>query len=83
MALTRCNQWYVRFAMSIQCLNFTSRPAISLIFQLTIWFVDSFIENCVATAFLGLLYGPMYVDGLAIVKELLPEDLHMISMQIG
>ncbi|KAI0803076.1 major facilitator superfamily domain-containing protein [Irpex lacteus] len=57
--------------------------SISLIFQLTIWFVDSFIENCFATAFLGLLYGPMYVDGLAIVKELLPEDLHMISMQIG
>ncbi|KAI0085610.1 hypothetical protein BDY19DRAFT_429441 [Irpex rosettiformis] len=25
----------------------------------------------------------MYVAGLALVKELLPADLHMISMQIG
>ena len=56
---------------------------LALVLQLTIWFVDSYIENCFATALLGFVYGPMYVAGLALVKELLPADLHMISMQIG
>ncbi|KAI0803077.1 major facilitator superfamily domain-containing protein [Irpex lacteus] len=57
--------------------------ALALALQLTVWFVNSFIENSFAAALLGLVYGPMYVAGLALVKELLPADLHMISMQIG
>jgi hypothetical protein len=50
--------------------------------QFTLWFVDSFIENCFATALLGLVYGPLFVAGLGLVNELLPVDLHMIAMQI-
>jgi hypothetical protein len=56
--------------------------ALALILQFTLWFVDSFIENCFATALLGLVYGPLFVAGLGLVNELLPVDLHMIAMQI-
>ncbi|KAI0343924.1 MFS general substrate transporter [Trametopsis cervina] len=56
---------------------------LALVFQLTIWFVDSFVENAIATAFLGVVYGPIFVAALALVNDLLPADLHMMSMQIG
>ncbi|KAI0690670.1 major facilitator superfamily domain-containing protein [Cytidiella melzeri] len=77
-------RWAPLQMISRRRLTYMSLPTgLALALQLTLWFVNSFVENCFAAALLGLVYGPIFVAGLALINDLLPVDLHMISMQIG
>lgn len=50
--------------------------------QLLIWFVNSTIENAFSTAIIGIAYGPMFPACLTMANELLPPDVHMVSMTL-
>ncbi|PIL29597.1 hypothetical protein GSI_08233 [Ganoderma sinense ZZ0214-1] len=50
--------------------------------HLLIWFVPSFIENAVSTAVVGLVYGPIYPANLATTRDLLPTEVHLVSMAV-
>lgn len=47
-----------------------------------IWFVDSTIENALSSAVVGLMYGPIFPGTLGLCNDILPRDVHMVSMAI-
>ncbi|KAH7921947.1 MFS general substrate transporter [Leucogyrophana mollusca] len=55
---------------------------VALAMHILIWFVNSTIENALSTAVVGLVYGPMFPSSLGLANEVLPEDVHMVSMAI-
>lgn len=50
--------------------------------HITIWTVHSFIENAFAAALIGALYGPIFPGNLALANDVLPNELHMVTMAI-
>ncbi|KAH9947661.1 MFS general substrate transporter [Amylocystis lapponica] len=94
MAISRLVWGYVSFRLSftqrkwivqsciqkslIQCLS----VVIALSMHLLIWFVHSFVENAFSTAIIGMVYGPIYPSNLALSNDLMPVDLHMVSMAV-
>ena len=50
--------------------------------QLLIWFVNSNIQNAFSTGIIGLAYGPVFPASLTLVNDILPPDIHMVSMAI-
>ena len=50
--------------------------------QLLIWFVNSNIQNAFSTGVIGLAYGPVFPASLTLVNDILPPDIHMVSMAI-
>ena len=50
--------------------------------HLLIWFVPSFIENAVSAAVVGLVYGPIYPANIGIARDLLPAEVHLVSLAI-
>ncbi|KAI0757238.1 MFS general substrate transporter [Daedaleopsis nitida] len=56
--------------------------AVAFCMHLLIWFVPSCIENAVSTAAVGLVYGPIYPANIGIARDLLPTELHLVSLAI-
>ncbi|OSD05986.1 hypothetical protein PYCCODRAFT_1067445 [Trametes coccinea BRFM310] len=50
--------------------------------NILILLVPSFIENAVSTAIIGTVYGPVFPANLAAARDLLPAELHMVSLAI-
>jgi fucose permease len=50
--------------------------------QLLIWFVNSNIQNAFSTSIIGLAYGPVFPASLTLANDILPPDIHMVSMAI-
>ncbi|KAI0762624.1 MFS general substrate transporter [Fomes fomentarius] len=50
--------------------------------HLLIWFVPSCIENAVSAAVVGLVYGPIYPANIGIARDLLPTEVHLVSLAI-
>jgi len=48
--------------------------------QLQIWFVNSNVENAVATSVIGLVYGPVFPACLTLANVILPSEVRMVSM---
>ena len=57
-------------------------PVVGLIMQLLIWFVNSNIQNAFSTSIIGLVYGPVFPATLTLANDILPPDIHMVSMAI-
>ena len=57
-------------------------PVVGLTMQLLIWFVNSNIQNAFSTAIIGLAYGPVFPASLTLANDILPSDIHMVSMAI-
>ncbi|KAI0735416.1 MFS general substrate transporter [Earliella scabrosa] len=55
---------------------------IAFCMHLLIWFVPSFIENAVSAAVVGLVYGPIYPANIGIARDLLPAEVHLVSLAI-
>jgi hypothetical protein len=53
-----------------------------LVMNLLIWFVNSNVENAFSTAFIGFVSGPLFPGTLRFANDILPNDVHMISMSI-
>ncbi|KAL0066539.1 hypothetical protein AAF712_006341 [Marasmius tenuissimus] len=69
-----------KHALTAFCLN--SLTGIGLVMHITIWLVDSSLQNSVATAIIGLVYGPIWPGALTIISALLPKDMRMMVMAI-
>ncbi|KAG1757872.1 major facilitator superfamily domain-containing protein, partial [Suillus lakei] len=70
-------------------LTFTQRKhiihactGIAFIMTILIWFVNSTIENALSSAVVGLMYGPIFPGTLGLCNDVLPSDVHMVSMAI-
>jgi fucose permease len=50
--------------------------------QLLIWLVNSNVENSFSTAVVGFVSGPLFPGTLRMANDVLPQDVHMISMAI-
>ena len=50
--------------------------------HLLIWFVPSCIENAVSASIVGLVYGPIYPANIGIARDLLPPEVHLVSLAI-
>ncbi|KAF8078369.1 major facilitator superfamily domain-containing protein [Lyophyllum atratum] len=56
------------------------QPAVALVMQLLIWFINSTIQNAVSASVIGALYGPLFPAILRLANDILPSEVHMISM---
>lgn len=70
-------------------LTFTQRKhiihactGVSFFMTILIWFVNSTIENALSSAVVGLMYGPIFPGTLGLCNNVLPRDVHMVSMAI-
>ncbi|KAG2080681.1 major facilitator superfamily domain-containing protein, partial [Suillus cothurnatus] len=70
-------------------LTFTQRKyiihactGISFLMTILIWFINSTIENAFSSAVVGLMYGPIFPGTLGLCNDILPRDVHMVSMAI-
>ncbi|KAL0950864.1 hypothetical protein HGRIS_007623 [Hohenbuehelia grisea] len=48
--------------------------------HLLIWFVNSNVENAFSASMIGLVYGPIFPACLGLANDLLPAQVHMVSM---
>jgi fucose permease len=55
---------------------------LGLILQVLVWVVQSDVQNSIATGFIGLFYGPVFPAALAMANDVLPEEVHMVSMAL-
>ncbi|KIJ68723.1 hypothetical protein HYDPIDRAFT_81703 [Hydnomerulius pinastri MD-312] len=55
---------------------------VAFLMHLTIWLINSVIENGIAAAVVGSVFGPIYPAMLGFANEVLPSDVHMVSMTI-
>ncbi|KAG1784259.1 major facilitator superfamily domain-containing protein [Suillus placidus] len=55
---------------------------VSFLMTILIWFVNSTIENALSSAVVGLMYGPIFPGTLGLCNDVLPSDVHMVSMAI-
>ena len=53
-----------------------------LVMHLLIWLVHSNIENAFSTAIVGFVSGPLFPGTLRMANDVLPQDVHMVSMAI-
>lgn len=70
-------------------LTFTQRKhiihactGVAFLMTILIWFVNSTIENALSSAVVGLMYGPIFPGTLGLCNDVLPRDVHMVSMAI-
>ncbi|KAG2057114.1 MFS general substrate transporter [Suillus hirtellus] len=61
---------------------FMTLKSVSFLMTILIWFVDSTIENALSSAVVGLMYGPIFPGTLGLCNDILPRDVHMVSMAI-
>jgi len=50
--------------------------------HLTIWFVNSYVENAIATCVIGILYGPVLPACFGMAADILPADVQMVAMAL-
>ena len=50
--------------------------------QILIWFINSNIQNAFSMGIIGLVYGPVWPASLTLANDILPPDIHMVSMAI-
>ncbi|KAH9853161.1 MFS general substrate transporter [Lenzites betulinus] len=64
--------------------NYTENPlsVIAFVMHLLILLVPSFVENAVSTAVIGTVYGPIFPSNLAVARDLLPTEVHLVSLAI-
>ncbi|KAJ3560974.1 hypothetical protein NP233_g10486 [Leucocoprinus birnbaumii] len=54
----------------------------NMLYILAFWVVQSNVQNSIATAFIGLFYGPVFPGALGMANDVLPEEVHMVSMAL-
>ncbi|RPD81762.1 MFS general substrate transporter [Lentinus tigrinus ALCF2SS1-7] len=84
MAISRFLWGYLGSIVTFRQRKWIIQGCISVAFcmHLLIWFVPSFIENAVSAAVVGLVYGPIYPANISIARDLLPAEVHLVSLAI-
>ncbi|OAX39417.1 MFS general substrate transporter [Rhizopogon vinicolor AM-OR11-026] len=60
----------------------SSEVRVAFSMTMLIWFVDSTTENALSSAVIGLVYGPIFAGTLGLCNDVLPSEVHMVSMAI-
>lgn len=55
---------------------------IAFTMHLLILLVPSFVGNAVSTAIIGTVYGPIFPANIASARDLLPAEIHLVSLAI-
>ncbi|KAF9525201.1 major facilitator superfamily domain-containing protein [Crepidotus variabilis] len=55
---------------------------LGLVMQITIWKINSEIQNSLAASIIGVLYGPIWPALLTLTTDILPPQVYMASMAI-
>jgi fucose permease len=53
-----------------------------IVMQLLIWFVNSNVANAFSTGVVGFVSGPLFPGTLGMASDVLPPDVHLVSMAI-
>jgi hypothetical protein len=57
-------------------------PVLAFIFHLLIWLTKRVFVNAFCASIIGLLYGPIYPGLLSMATEVLPDEVHLVSMSL-
>ncbi|KAF8350240.1 MFS general substrate transporter [Amanita rubescens] len=57
-------------------------PVLAFVFHLLIWLTKSVFVNAFCASIIGLLYGPIYPGLLSMATEVLPDEVHLVSMSL-
>ncbi|KAI0670133.1 major facilitator superfamily domain-containing protein [Trametes maxima] len=84
MALSRFIWGYLGNVISFRQRKWIVQACIFIAFSmhLLILLVPSFVENAVSTAIIGTVYGPIYPANLASARDLLPTEVHLVSLAV-
>ncbi|KAI9066644.1 MFS general substrate transporter [Trametes sanguinea] len=84
MALSRFIWGYLGGIITFRQRKWIVQACIFIAFamNLLILLVPSSIENAVSTAVIGAVFGPVFPANLASARDLLPAELHMVSLAI-
>lgn len=55
---------------------------IAVVMQLLIWFVKSATQDAIYTSFIGLFYGSVFPAALGVANDILPGQVHMVTMAL-
>ncbi|KAI0824111.1 MFS general substrate transporter [Trametes gibbosa] len=85
----RQRKWIVQACMRVlwllwddPILNKDPSSVIAFVMHLLILLVPSFVQNAVSTAVIGTVYGPIFPSNLAVARDLLPVEVHLVSLAI-
>ncbi|KLO20535.1 MFS general substrate transporter [Schizopora paradoxa] len=84
MAISRFITGFVTPRLSFTQLKYTLHGllAVALAMNLLILFVRSVVENAISAAVVGLVFGPMFPSALVLASDILPEEIHVISLNL-
>ncbi|RDX56109.1 MFS general substrate transporter [Lentinus brumalis] len=84
MAISRLLWGYLGSIVTFRQRKWIIQGCISIAFcmHLLIWFIPSCIENAVSAAVVGLVYGPIYPANIGIARDMLPAEVHLVSLAI-
>lgn len=63
----------------LRSLDFT---VVAFVMNLLILLVPSFVENAISTAVIGAVYGPVFPSNLDSARDLLPTEVHLVSLAV-
>ncbi|OJT15995.1 hypothetical protein TRAPUB_11720 [Trametes pubescens] len=73
MAISRCVWGY---------LGHIFYTVVAFVMHLLILLVPSFVENAISTAVIGAVYGPIFPSNLDSARDLLPTEVHLVSLAV-
>ena len=56
--------------------------AIAIVMQLLILFLKSATQDAIYTGLIGLFYGPVFAASLGMANDILPDEVHMVTMAL-
>ncbi|KAI0374405.1 MFS general substrate transporter [Pilatotrama ljubarskyi] len=89
MALSRFLWGYLGHLISfrqrkwiVQACMYVTISTDSFVMHLLILLIPSFVENAISTAIVGAVYGPIFPANLASARDLLPAEVHLVSLAV-
>jgi hypothetical protein len=62
------------------CLTILFDSVVTLVMTILIYFVDAILANAICASVIGLALGPIFPATLFLANELMPKEVHMVSM---
>ncbi|KAF7306729.1 MFS domain-containing protein [Mycena indigotica] len=78
ISISRVGWSYFSPSASTPCRS----ACVGLAMLFLIWFIDSIIENGASVGLIGLFFGPIFPALLELANDLLPAEVHLVSMAI-
>ncbi|KAI0662595.1 MFS general substrate transporter [Cubamyces menziesii] len=76
----RQRKWIVQACITENLITIAAVTAFTM--HLLLLLVPSFVGNAVSTAIIGTVYGPIFPANIASARDLLPAEVHLVSLAI-